>query len=295
MIEKITYKDVTIVIVIFNVTDVIFECLKNLKDFSIIIVDNGKCDQKLVKKLKDYKNIKKYFIPKKNLGFARANNFAFKYVNTPYTLLINADIIIKNEDILNLIKIIKQYPDTGIAVPTLIDKNFKNIDKLELIPELGKGIVRSNFENNISYRLHQALLSGDACINFSWGAIMLLNNKIFKEIGLFDKKYFLYWEDYDLCRKLYKYKIPLIKTTSSNAYHLISSSVKKNIINYFNIQMFHILSGYKYGNLDKKSKYLYKKALIYLFRTFSYLAIFNIKKSTKNLARLCATIKYKFN
>ena len=123
---------------------------------------------------------------------------------------------------------------------------------------------------------------------------MLVNNKIFKNIKLFDKKYFLFWEDYDLCRRLYKNKIPIVKTYYSRAQHLEHKSVKDNLRNYFTIQLYHVLSSYIYFNVNKKDNILVKRFFIYLFRSISYLFILNIKKSIKNIARLTAIIKYKF-
>ena len=59
--------------------------------------------------------------------------------------------------------------------------------------------------------------------------------------------------------------------------------------------MFHVYSSYLYFNLDKNNKILVKRFFIYLFRSFSYLLIFNLRNSIKNLARLTAVLKYRFN
>ena len=69
----------------FIYTNEIFECIKNLQNIRIIIVDNGNCDKKVVEQIRKLKNIK-YIKSKKNLGFGRANNFAFRYVDTKYTI-----------------------------------------------------------------------------------------------------------------------------------------------------------------------------------------------------------------
>ena len=59
---------------------------------------------------------------------------------------------------------------------------------------------------------------------------MLLNNEIIQKTKLFNKKYFLYWEDYDLCRKLYFKKIPIIKVFNSRAHHMSINQLKVYII-----------------------------------------------------------------
>lgn len=284
-------KNVTAIIVIYDVTNEIFECIKSLQNINIIIIDNGKCDKKIIEKIIKLKNIK-YIKSKKNLGFGRANNFGLKYVNTKYTLLINADIKTSINDLVNLVKTLESYPNTAIAVPLLVNEENKNIDHIEVLPEIADKFhnIKSN-EN----KLDKNLLFGDTCINFCWAAIMLLNNSVIKKTKLFNKKYFLYWEDYDLCRKLYNLKLPIIKSFASRAHHLRHSSVKDNLINHFIIQMFHVYSSYLYFNLGKNNKILTKRFFIYLFRFFSYLLILNIRNSVKNLARLTAILKYRFN
>ena len=284
-------KNITAIIVIYDVTNEIFECIKNLQNIRKIIVDNGNCDKKIIQQIRKLKNIK-YIRSKKNLGFGRANNFGLKYVNTKYTLLINADIKTSINDLVNLVKTLESYPNTAIAVPLLVDEKNKNIDHIEVLPEIADKFhnIKSN-ENE----LNKNLLFGDACISFCWAAIMLLKNSVIKKTKLFDKKYFLYWEDYDLCRKLHNLKLPIVKSFASRAYHLKHSSVKDNYINYFIIQMFHVYSSYLYFNLEKNNKILIKRFFIYLFRSFSYLLIFNIRNSIKNLARLTAILKYRFN
>ena len=70
-----TNNKITIIIVLYNSSNLIFDCLKSLKKFNIIIVDNGK-NYNLLDVLKRQKNIK---IISKNeiLGFGNAINFAF--------------------------------------------------------------------------------------------------------------------------------------------------------------------------------------------------------------------------
>ena len=283
-------KNVTGIVVLYDSTNEILDCLKQLSQIDIIIIDNGKCNSTLIKKILSFKNIR-YIKAKKNLGFGRANNFAFKLVKTQYALLINADVKTSINDLIALVNGMIKYPKTGITVPNLINDKNLDIDYLEILPEISK-----TFPKKKSYKNYheQNLIKGDACIFFCWGAIMLLNTEIIKKIGLFNKKYFLFWEDYDLCRKLYFKKIPIVKIYNSKARHLRHKSVKKGIYNYFIIEMYHIYSSYIYHAVNKNEGRLNKKLLIYLFRIISYILIFNLKRSIKNLARFCAVIKYKF-
>ena len=278
------YKEkITAVIVLYNITNVIFECLENLKNIKIIIADNGDNNPEIIKKIKENKNIIKYFKFKKNIGFGRACNFCFKYVKTDFTLLIEPDVFIGEKDIEKLAQGIINYPQTGISVPTLVDENKNNIDKLQNLPELNS--LNFNHRYDVSFE-------GDVCVNFCWAAILLLNNKIIRDIGLFNKRLFIFWEDFYLCRKLKEKNIPIIKIFKSKAIHKVSASTKRTIKSNFIINKHHLLSSYIYFNVRKEEFYLKKKFMIYFFRSISYLFILNFKNSLKNFARLCAVISY---
>ena len=77
---------ITIVIVIYNSSNIIFDCLKSLENFKIIIVDNGK-NSKTLDKLRLKKNIT-IVAPGKNVGMGRGANFAFKSIKTDFQCLL---------------------------------------------------------------------------------------------------------------------------------------------------------------------------------------------------------------
>ena len=275
-------KDITAIIVLYNVTDVIFECLDNLNDTKIIIADNGDNDPNIIEKIKKKANIIKYFKFKKNIGFGRACNFCLRHVKTKFTLLIEPDVFIKEKDLIYLKESFSKYSEAGILVPTLINENDDIIDELHNLPELN--ISNQNQTNNY--------FNGDTCVHFCWAAVLLLNTDLIKKVGLFNKKIFIFWEDFYLCRKLKEKKIQIIKIYNSRAFHKENASTKKTIKTKFILYKHHILSSYIYFNVNKKDALLKKKFFIYLFRVISYFLILNLEKSLKNLGRLCATITY---
>jgi hypothetical protein len=276
---------VTAVLVLYDVTEVIFDCLDNLKNIKIIIVDNGNNNLKIINKIKKEYIFEKYFKLKKNIGFGRANNLAFKYVKTQYTLLIEPDVIINELNIVNLIKTLETYPNAGVVVPRIKDLNNQADTILDDFEENRK-TKRSNFENEISNQLSTKPILGDVCINFSIACILLVNNHVIKKIGLFNKKYFIYWEDFELFRRLKLNKIAAIKSYSSIAKHLWKKSTHANILSQFIMDAHHIKSAYLYFNVKKNHAKIFKKSFLYIFRFLTYLLILNIKKSLKNLARL---------
>ena len=283
--------NITAVIVLYDVTEVIFDCLNNLKNIKIIIVDNGNNNLNIINNIKKKYILEKYFKTKKNIGFGRANNFALKYVRTKYSLLIEPDVIITELNIKNLIKTMNIYSNSGVVVPRIMDLNGINESFLDDFEENRK-IKRDNFYYEICQKLSSTPITGDVCINFSIACILLVNNEVIKKIGLFNKKYFIYWEDFELFRRLKLKKIPAIKSYNSIVRHLSKKSTNVNLVSQFIMDVHHHKSAYIYFNVSKNYLFFLKKFFIYTFRFITYLFILNIKKSLKNLARLYAIYLY---
>lgn len=278
---------------LYNVTSIIFDCLKKLENVKIIIIDNGRNKKSIIDQIQKNKNIVKYFKPKKNLGFGRACNFGFKHVKTKYTLFIEPDVFINSKDLNELVLGFNKYSSAGILIPTLIKEDGAIYDNLGNLPELDNRFDDER-SKKIYHKLWETNIEGNVCVNFCWAAILLVNNDVIKKVGLFNKKIFIFWEDIELCRKLKSHKIPIVKIFSSKAIHLVRMSMKKSLKTNFIMERHHILSSYIYFNINKKDNYLGKKMAIYFFRFITYLCIFNINNSVKNLAKLSAVISYKY-
>jgi GT2 family glycosyltransferase len=177
------------------------------------------------------------------------------------------------------------YQDAGVVVPRFEDIHGNIIGWLDVFEE-NRRITRSSFDKIIQNELSTKPITGDVCINFSIACILLVNNKIIKKIGLFDKMYFIYWEDFELFRRLRLNKIAAIKSYSSVAKHLWKKSTNVNLVSQFIMDAHHIKSAYLYFNVKKNHAMFFKKFFLYIFRFLTYLLILNIKKSLKNLARL---------
>jgi N-acetylglucosaminyl-diphospho-decaprenol L-rhamnosyltransferase len=284
--------DVTVILVLYKSTDVIFDCLRTLNNIKIIIVDNGDNDQILNEIKKKYK-LHKVLKPKKNLGFGKASNLALKEINTKYTLSLNCDSVIKEKDIEILINCLEKYKSTAIAVPQIYNHN-KIFCGYGIFPERGKSINRNEYEKKICNVLDNHFPTGDVCVDTAEASVMLLRNEIIKDIGFFDEKYFMYWEDIELFRRVRKKKYSVILSSLAFATHNKSQSVKRNVFTNFIINYNSEISPFIYFNVNKKSFFLYKRLFKYLFRFFIYLIIFKIDKSFKNLAKFYAILIYIF-
>ena len=180
-------KDITIVIASFQSDKRLSDCLNSIdKQCSVIVVENSN-NKKTKNEIENKFPNTKCILTGENLGYGRANNIGLKQVNTKYALILNPDTILFEETLEKFIAAAKHMPDFAIMAPfeqNIILKNREN-----LVPRIVKSVK---------------------------GFAMFLNLKEFREVGFFDEKFFLYFEDIDLCNRLQKknkriYLIPSIK------------------------------------------------------------------------------------
>lgn len=280
-------KELTIIIVLYNSTNLIFECLRSLNNFKIIIVDNGK-NKNILKKLNNYQNIKKIISTKKNLGFGNGVNLAFNEIKTDYFLVLNPDIVLDENSILELLKISKVDSNCAISAPYIsTDK-----DGYSMLPEYGKSIVRNANQIKCSESLNNLKPSGNFCAQVTKGCALLINSKHFSDVGMFTKEYFLFWEEVDLCRKFFKKKNSVIISPKALAFHKEGMSAKKTL-SVFIKRIYHSeKSPLYYYNARKNSRSMYLLLLKYLFRSITYFCILNLKNSLKNIIKLSANLSY---
>ena len=282
-------KELTIIKVLYNSTDVVFECLQSLANFNIIIVDNGK-NEKILKKLNNYINIIKIIDAKKNLGFGNGINLAFNNISTKYFLVLNPDVILNENSIIELLKISKENLNCAISAPYISTDN----DGYSMLPEYGKSIDRDTEQHKSSEMLNNLKPSGNFCAQVTKGCVLLINSKHFKDVGMFTKEYFLFWEEVDLCRKFLKKKLSVIISSKALAFHKEGTSAKKTLLVYITRIYHSEKSPLYYYKAKKNSKSMYLLLMKYSFRSITYLCIFNFKNSLKNIIKLSANLSYIF-
>ena len=277
---------VTIVIVIYNSSDVIFDCLKFLDNFNIIIVDNGK-NSKILDQLQLRKNVT-VISPGKNIGMGRGANFAFQSIKTDFFLLLSPDTKIDEDSILKLIITASKYDNCAISAPL----NYSDENSYGILPE--KRDLYEKNKDKIHFNKDKLNIKpeDEICVDITKGCALLIKSKYFAEVGGFSEKYFLFWEEIDLCKKFLKKNLTIIVNPFSKIYHTDGKSSKIGLENLFIRSFHHEISPLYYFDIKKNSLHLYKNMLKYFFRTLSYLLIFNFKNSLKNFSKLIANISF---
>tara|TARA_B100000795_G_C22731724_1_gene411646 strand:- start:55 stop:921 length:867 start_codon:yes stop_codon:yes gene_type:complete len=281
------YKHLTVVIILYDSSNLIFNCLEKLDNFDIIIVDNGK-NSLILEKLKQYKNIKRIVSKNKNLGFGNGVNFAFNFIETDFFLVLNPDIVICENSIKELLKTSQEVENCAISAPLILTDK----DGYGVLPEKWKKSSKDLAQQEKLSRLQDLKPSGNICVDVAKGCALLINSKYFKSVGMFSKEYFLFWEEIDLCRKFLNKRLSVIVCPAATAEHKEGSSVKNNIRKFAIRTFYSEKSPLYYFKIKKYSLNIYIKMFKYLFRTVTYILILNFKSSLKNFIKFFATISY---
>lgn len=273
-------KDLTIIIVCYKSYKLILSNLEMLKNFKTILVDNSNC-KKTFELVKNLANIT-YIKTSKNLGYGCANNIGIRSANTEYVLILNPDIKI-NEDSINILyEKINKYNNFGILAPSLYDENnFQRTNGSNSILKRNKSKMKNK---------QYILPAGDTCFDYVIGCAILIQKKFFIDIGCFDEHFFMYFEDNDLCDRVYSNNRTVIEIPSSKMIHKQGVSSELNLLSIIRLSIIHKISEciYLKKNLSKVNLItnLTIQFLDYFQRIFFNLMFFKLKKSFKNLFRL---------
>jgi N-acetylglucosaminyl-diphospho-decaprenol L-rhamnosyltransferase len=206
---------VTVIIVTFNSAHCLPGLGKLLSNFNhIIVVDNGSDDDSVRQAHVCLPHAKILALPN-NLGFGAANNRALVQVTTPFALLLNPDCEITPTAVNQLIQTAQDFPQAAVIAPQLIKSN-------------GQADVNYRWPHHLWTSRGPGVQAGPASVGFVCGAAMLLRMQAFETTGFFDETFFLYYEDDDLCMRLFNAKLGMIVEPNATALHRSRGSVKGN-------------------------------------------------------------------
>ncbi len=212
MADTETLNQVTVITVTFNSVHCLPSLGKALFDFPhIIVVDNGS-DDGCATQTHIYLPRAQVLALPRNLGFGAANNRALAQVKTPYALLLNPDCEITPKAVAQLMGTARQWPEAAIVAPQLLQAS-------------GKPDINYRWPHLYWHSRGPAVTAGPACVGFVCGAAMLLH---MKEFGgqFFDERFFLYYEDDDLCTRLFTHHKPMLIDPAATAIHRSRGSVR---------------------------------------------------------------------
>ena len=169
-----------------------------------------------------------------NMGFAKAINRALVKTSAPYILLLNPDTIIQDGFFEKILRYIEVNKDAGIIGPKILNldgsvqgsaRNFPT----PLTALFGRASLLTRlFPNNRITRANILTDRSDGItpMEVDWvsGACLLLRRSALEEVGYFDERFFIYWEDADLCRRMWQKGWKVVYFPQAAVYHYVGGS-----------------------------------------------------------------------
>lgn len=195
-----------------------------------------------------------YYFNGKNVGYGRANNWCINNAEpSRYHLVLNPDIVIPQGALEELAKFMDGHPDIGIVCPKVFsrDGTLQHLNKRvptvfdlflrRCLPAKAVPLFRKRLD---SYEMKDKGYDSIYEVPSLSGAFMFCRTKVLKEVGGFDPGYFLYFEDFDLSRKVQQYGFKTIYYPFVSVTHMWERAAHKSLM----MALFFVASGFRYFN-----------------------------------------------
>ena len=233
--------DISIITVTWNSEDKIAEQLrsvilgyKNLK-YEQIVVDNAS-DDKTVKIVENNFLSVKLIKNKKNKGFSNANNQGVNISSGKFILFLNPDMRVEKGSLDKIITWMKKNKEVGIVSCKLVDKagNFCKDASPRRFPKVWEQVLLILKVPHIfpkildKYLIKDFDFTKEKEVDSVRGSFMLMRRELVDKLGWgFDPRYFIWFEDVDVCREAKKLGYKVMYTPIITCIDYVGSSFKK--------------------------------------------------------------------
>ncbi len=229
----------------------VLKCVEDSTINIVYVIDNSPTDElRTIVKIGFTKAI--YIYGQGNIGFGAGNNIGIKEsikLNSEYHIILNPDIVFEPRVISGLYSFMDIHKEIGLIKPALthIDGSFNA--SAFMLPTPMTYFCKRLFPKSISKKLANKRQLRDLDLNLvrevpnMSGSFMFIRVDVLRVVGMFDDRYFMYFEDFDLVRRIHKVS-KVVYYPHETMIHAHTAEHRRNL----KLFMKGVLSAIKYFN-----------------------------------------------
>ncbi len=205
-------KKLSIIIVNYNVTQLLRNCLLSIQkycdgiDYEVIVIDNKSTDSSWGDLIPEFPKVH-FIASEKNEGFSKANNRAIETAAGEYLLILNPDTELEGFYLNEILNFADSKTNFGCLGVRMHDANGNFLpESKRSVPDMINSFEKlfTNFKKkkSKSYYRNDVDEYGVAEVEVITGAFFLVKKEVYEKVGGLDERYFMYGEDIDLCYTL---------------------------------------------------------------------------------------------
>ena len=207
--------DLSILVVTYNSAPLVDALLNELAEQTrglnaeVVVVDNASHDGTADAVALRHPGVRLVRSPQ-NLGFAAGNNLAAAHARGRVLLLLNPDALPEAGCVARGLALLDSHPQVGLAGARLLAEDGRTQPSARMFPTLAReafvlcGLAARYPQSRLFGRLDRGWAdpAEDAPVDWVPGAFALIRRSLFDHLGGFDERFFLYYEEVDLCRRI---------------------------------------------------------------------------------------------
>lgn len=241
--------DISVIIVTWNSAGEIIDCVRSVTlaakglNSELIIIDNNSQDD-------SFALANKIDFPKlitlqnsENLGYTKAVNQGIKLATGRYVLLLNPDTVLKESSLHEMLNFMESNPTYGSCAPLMLNPDGTQQYSVRNFPTYWRMFCEFSLLAYIfpksklfgSWKAKYMDYSAEQDIEQPMAAAFMIRSELLKKVDNMDERYRMFFNDVDLCKKVYDAGLRIRLIPSSVVIHEHGSSIKKDRANMIRI------------------------------------------------------------
>ncbi len=229
--------DLSIAVISYNTRDLLLACLQSVSertkgvDYEVIVVDNASKDGSVDAVRARFPHVT-VIANDENSGFAKACNQAAVVSSGRYLLLLNSDTVMQQGTLRTMVSCLDQHLDIGAVSCLQRDEQGRVVQSCFPFPSIRDHVRYAETLPTVVRRLVGAPSSMDCTrsqdVEWANGACLMIRKALFDRLGGLDERFFMYFEDVDLCRRVQQLGYRVRHVAEGEVVHLLGGSSRAN-------------------------------------------------------------------